>query len=66
MAYNRHNLLCRIVEIQEITLAEKKHGSTQKWIYDNIIHPRFRISKSTYDRYLGIPARRQLKQYTNE
>jgi hypothetical protein len=66
MAYNRHNLLLRIIEIQDITLSEKQRGSSQTWIYENLIRERFHISKSTYDRYLGLPARRQYKQLNNK
>jgi hypothetical protein len=65
MAYNRKNLLCRIIAVQEITLREKDHGSSQVWIYRNIIGERFNISYSTYNRYLAIAARRDLKKLTN-
>jgi hypothetical protein len=65
MAYNRRNLLNRIIDVQEITLREKEHGSSQVWIYQNIIADRFRISKSTYDRYLAIAAKREIKKLIN-
>jgi hypothetical protein len=62
MAYTRVNLLERIIEIQEITLSEKQRGASQKWIYINLIRRPFRISERTYNRYLGIPAKKQLKE----
>lgn len=66
MAYNRRNLFRKIVEIQEITLEHKQRGATQLWIYDNIISDRFSISLSTYNRYLGIAAKKELKKYQNK
>jgi len=63
MAYNRHNLLRRIIEIQNITLCEKQRGASQAWIYDNIIFERFKISRSTYNKYLGIAAKREINKY---
>lgn len=62
MGYNRRNKLERICEIQRITLEHTKRGATQKWVYDNIIYPRFLISIATFYNYLGIPARRELNQ----
>ncbi len=66
MAYNRTNLLHKVVEIQNITMTEKKRGATQTWIYANCIADRFHISYSTYNRYLGIPAKRDLKTINEE
>jgi hypothetical protein len=62
MAYNRINLLRRIVEIQDITLEHKKKGATQLWIYHNLIADRFKISISSYNRYLSLPAKRELRE----
>ena len=47
MAYNRINLLGRIVEIQEITLSEKQRSITTR-IFINLIEPRYHISERTY------------------
>jgi hypothetical protein len=67
MGYNNTNILKKIVEIQDITIEYKKHGSSQKWIYENIIRDRFFISFATYNRYLGVPAKRYLgKMKLNE
>lgn len=62
MAYNRRNFLIRVIEIQNIVLEEKKKGVSQIWIYENIIYPQFKISNSTFNNYLGIPARKELKK----
>lgn len=66
MAYNRINLLGRIIEIQEITLCEKRRGATQKWIFENHICPRYHISIATFNRYLATPAKKQLKDLQHE
>jgi hypothetical protein len=60
MAYNRRLFLQRVLRVQEITLEYKKLGFSQKWIYDNHIFPLYQISKSTFDSYLGINARREI------
>jgi len=62
MAYTRVNLLERIVEIQNLTLEHKKTGASQKWIFDNFIQKQYRISRSTYNSYLAINAKAQLKK----
>jgi len=62
MAYNRRHFLERVIEIQDIVKAEKKHGKSQTWIFDNIIKklPHVRISRSTFNNYMCINARREL------
>lgn len=62
MAFNNRNILLKMVEIQDIVLERKKHGVSQKFVYENEIFPRFRISYSTFNRYLGYPAKRELKE----
>lgn len=62
MAYNRENILRRICEIQDATLKETAKGKTQKWVYENLIQPRYMISQATYYNYLGTNARLELKQ----
>ena len=61
MAYNRENYLKRIIEIQEIVLKHQQRGVTQKWVYGNVIKERFFISYSTFNAYLSVPAKAQLK-----
>jgi hypothetical protein len=62
MAYNRKNLLSRIIEIQDITLAHTNKGVTQEWVYKNIIYPRFYIARVTYYKYMGINAKKELPE----
>jgi|BioPla2DNA2_1021312.scaffolds.fasta_scaffold24340_2 hypothetical protein len=62
MAYNNENRLKRIVEIQNIVLEHTKRGVSQKWVYENIIYPRFLISYSCFNDYLTINAKAELKR----
>ena len=62
MAYNRRNILKRIVEIQNLTLEHTSRGVTQVWVFDHIIQPRFFISVSTYYNYLNINAKKLLNE----
>ena len=62
MAYNKKNRLKRIIEIQNIVLDYQKLGLSNKKIYELHIRNRFRISKRTFDEYLGIPAKRDLQE----
>lgn len=62
MAYNRRNILKRIVEIQNLTLEHTSRGVTQVWVYEHIIQPRFVISVRTYYNYLNINAKRMLNE----
>jgi len=62
MSYNRNNLLQRIIIIQNIVLDHKTRGVTQKWVYDNLIYPTYKISFRTYNEYLGINAKGELAQ----
>ncbi|MHC1780044.1 MAG: hypothetical protein AB9922_07380 [Bacteroidales bacterium] len=61
MAYNKKYLLQKIVEIQEIVLAEKQRGVSQAWIYRQRISEKFHISESTFNRYMGINAKELLR-----
>lgn len=54
--------LKKIIEIQDITIHEKKRGVTQKWIYENLIRDQYFISKATYDRYLARNAKKELRE----
>ena len=59
MAYSNRNLLERIIEIQEITLQYKDKGYFQKWIYENVIHEKFKVSYSTFNNYLSRNAKKE-------
>jgi hypothetical protein len=60
MAYSRNNFLNRIIEIQKITMEYKDKGSTQTWIYQNLIYPNYFISMRTFNSYLGTNAKKEL------
>jgi len=62
MAYNRRNILKRIIEIQNLTLEHTSRGVTQVWVFEHIIQPRFVISNRTYYNYLNINAKRILNE----
>ncbi len=62
MAYNRENLLRKIIEVQEIVLEHKKKYTPQIRIYELYIKEKFHISYSTFNEYIGIPAKAQLKE----
>ena len=61
MAYTRWYLLKKIVEIQTIVLREKPRGTSQVWIYRNLIADVYHISESTFNNYLAINAKRELE-----
>lgn len=62
MAYNRENLLKKIIEIQDIVLAHQNRGVQQKWVYENVVKDRYHISYSCFNDYLAINAKAQLKE----
>ncbi|MDR1155281.1 MAG: hypothetical protein LBL04_11290 [Bacteroidales bacterium] len=61
MAYNRENILTRVVDIQNITWEHTGRGVTQEWVYNNVVFPKYVISKATYYAYLAMPAKRELQ-----
>jgi len=54
----------KIVEVQDLTLKYTGKGVTQKWVYENKIKQDslLAISKSTFDRWMALPAKRMLKE----
>ncbi len=62
MAYNKKNFYQKVIKIQELTNEYRKQGLTFTAIFELHVHKQFHISKSTYDNYLGIPAKRELKK----
>lgn len=62
MAYNRKNLLIRVIAIQELVLERQKKGITQKFVYENEVYPKYFISYSTFNNYLAMPAKRELEK----
>jgi hypothetical protein len=62
MAYNRENILRRIIDVQNIVMEHKKHDTPQTKIYRKYIYPVYRISYSTFNWYLSVPAKAQLEK----
>ncbi len=62
MAYNRKNILKRIVDIQNTVLEHTNKGVSQEWVYNNIIAPNYRVSRSTFYSYLSVNAKLELKK----
>lgn len=63
MAYNRNNILLRMIDIQEIYIANSKNhrgGCTDKHIYEKLVAPTYRISRKTFYDYLGTNAKKEL------
>jgi hypothetical protein len=67
MAYNKKNYYTKIIEIQELTY---KLYHTENMYYTEIYHqhikPRYHISYRTFNEYLGVPAKRELKKITTK
>ncbi len=67
MAYNKTNLLKKMVEIQELTLKkQREHDLYLKEIYHQYIYPKYHISYRTYHTYLGTNAKRELKKMNKQ
>lgn len=63
MAYSKKNYYKRVIKIQEITQIQvDSYGLKYKEIYHRFIEPQFNISMKTYQTYLGVPAKRELKK----
>lgn len=62
MAFHRKNYLEKIIEIQAIALKYSKEGLFYKEIYHRYIEKQYHISKRTFDTYLGINAKKELKE----
>jgi hypothetical protein len=66
MAYNRENLLRRMIEVQNIVLEHQKHDTPQIKIYEKYIKDQFHISYSCFNSWLGINAKEQLPKLLAE
>ena len=62
MAYNRENLLRKIIEVQKIVLAHQKKGVPLTEIYRRYIKNHYHISYSTFNNWLATPAHAQLER----
>lgn len=62
MAYNRKNLLKRIIDVQNLYQKHKLEGVTHVHVYRTYIYPAYKISMRTLDQYLQVPAVAELKK----
>ena len=62
MAYNQRYFYRRVIAVQELVLLYKKQGVSQKYIYQVYIESQYQISYSTYNSWLAIPAKRNLRR----
>lgn len=62
MAYNRRNLLIKILEIQAIAQKGFARGIPYTVIYRTQIKEQYRISYSTYNNYLSCNAKKELSE----
>lgn len=60
------NMLLRVQAVQELYKEHQANGATNEWIFNNVVYPRFFISRTTFYKYLSIPATRELKRLENE
>ena len=66
MAYNRENLLRKIIAIHDIVLEHKKKDVPQKTIFEKYVKTQFHISYSCFNEYLAVPAKAQLQQLISD
>ena len=62
MAYNKRYLYQRVIKVQELVIRYKEQGVSQKYIYEQYVEKQYDISFSTYNLWLSIPAKRNLKR----
>jgi len=62
MAYNKRNLLKRILEIQGIVAKEYDKGIPYTVIYRKLIKEQYCISYSTFNNYLSRNAKKELEE----
>ncbi|CAA0159775.1 conserved hypothetical protein [Tenacibaculum maritimum] len=66
MAYNKKNFYKKVIKVQNIVLEKKRENEDlyYKQIYWEFIEPIFNISYKTFNNYMGINAKRELKKLT--
>jgi bifunctional N-acetylglucosamine-1-phosphate-uridyltransferase/glucosamine-1-phosphate-acetyltransferase GlmU-like protein len=62
MAYTKENFLKKVLEIQTIVLHHRKQELFFKEIFHKYIEKQYHISKRTFDTYMGINAKKQLRE----
>lgn len=65
MAYNRKNLLKRIIEVQEVYVKYRRPETTMRGVWREHIYPTYKISLKTLENYLATPAVAELKKLEN-
>lgn len=61
MAYNRKNLLKRIIDVQEVYLHWQSVGLDNRTIWREHLYPTYKICEATMYNYLAINAKKELK-----
>ena len=62
MAYTKKHFLKRVIDVQETVLEHTERGTSQIWVYRNIIYPKLHISRSTFNEYLAMNAKKELRE----
>lgn len=62
MAYDRENYLKKVLRIQQIAIQHRRQELFFKEIYHKYVEKEFNISKRTFDTYMGINAKKELKE----
>jgi hypothetical protein len=62
MAYTKENFLKRVLEIQTIVLHHRKQELFFKEIFHKHIENQYHICKRTFDSYMGINAKKELRE----
>lgn len=62
MAYNRKNILKRMIDVQEIYLKYQKLGLDATQIFERHVRHQYRVSRQTFYNYLGTNAKKELKE----
>lgn len=62
MAYNKRNYLQRIIDIQNVYLEHCANGVSGEYVYIRYIRPVYFISRATFYKYLGINAKKLIKE----
>lgn len=65
MAYNRKNLLKRIIIVQEAYVKYRLPETTMRGVWREHIYPAYKISLKTLENYLATPAVAELKKLEN-
>lgn len=62
MSYNQRNLLNKVKEVQDIYRQYSQEGVTAVFIYKTYVKKQYHISQRTFEKYLGINVKLELKR----